>query len=310
MHFSPSLNESKKIVHFIGFWPDYEQAFFYLAEQAQEPIKIFNPLSQTNTIPLFAKWPRVLRNLWHKHLISKYIKANQGLFVAHEHRLILEVLLAKFPQLKAHILMRNPLGSNTKSKHLIQSLQALDYTIWSFDPKDCIKYGFKPYRQFIEAWPEFAQMQSQYDFAFVGRNKGREFILQDLKSKLEQQGYSVLFDIRSEDNKSTKANLSYSAYLRQYLSAACMIDISQAKQTGLTLRPLEAMLYQRKLLTNNPLIKQEAFYKPTNVFILNEDLDLTELKAFMSQAFSPVAEDIQQLYSVGTLIQHLSQSEG
>lgn len=303
MRSSSSLEKPANTIHFIGFWPDYEQAFFQLAAQGQSLVQIFNPLSQTNPLRLFAKWPRVLRNLWHKRLISHYIQANEGLFVAHEHRLILEVLLAQFPQLKAHILMRNPFNPNTKSKHLVQSLQALDYTIWSFDPADCAKYGFKPYRQFIEALPEFTQIEPLYDFAFVGRNKGRELVLQTLKAQLEQQGYSVLFDIRSDDSKSPKANVSYATYLQQYLTARCMIDVSQAKQTGLTLRPLEAMLYQRKLLSNNPFIKQEAFYKSENVFLFAEAMDLTGLQAFMAQPFSPIAETIQQLYSVEALIQ-------
>lgn len=295
-------------IHFIGFWPDYEQSFFQAVAQEQA-IQIFNPLSQTQSMRGFTKWPRVVRNLIHKKLIADYIRAHpQDLIVVHEHRLILEVLLAKFPQLKAQVLMRNPLNPNTKTKHLIQSLQALDYTIWSFDPADCAKYGFKFYRQFIEPIPAISQQPPRYDFAFVGRNKGREAILQALESELTAQGFSVLFDIRSDQAKAAKANISYPTYLEQYLSATCMLDVTQIGQTGLTLRPLEAMLYQRKLLTNNALIQQEAFYHPANVFIVDEHLDLSGLKAFMQQPFSPLPVEIQALYSLESLTKALRES--
>lgn len=310
MQASISQPESTRQLHFIGFWPDYEQAFFQVA-QAQSTqstqadllaLQVFNPLAKTRQLPSFTKWPRLLRNLFHKRLIADYIQAHpQALIVAHEHRLILEVLLAKFPQLKAQVLMRNPLNPNTKTKHLIQSLQALDYTIWSFDLADCAKYGFKFYRQFIEQLPEVSSQAPQYDFAFVGRNKGRETILQALETELKAQGYSVLFDIRSDQAKGIKANVSYPAYLQAYLSARCMIDVTQTGQVGLTLRPLEAMTYQRKLLTNNALIQQEAFYHPANVFMFDENLDLSGLKAFMQQPYSPIAADTQALYSLASL---------
>lgn len=297
----------KTLLHLIGFWPDYEECFFKHAAQSQA-IQVFNPLAKTQAIRSFAKWPRVLRNLWHKKLIADYIQAHPHEFiVVHEHRLILEVLLAKFPQLKAQVLMRNPLNPNAKSKYLIQSLQALDYTIWSFDPGDCARYGFKFYRQFIEKPPAVPEPIPVYDFGFVGRNKGREAVLQTLEVKLKAQGYSVLFAIRSDQMKGVKANLSYSAYLHTYLSTRCMLDITQTGQTGLTLRPLEAMVYQRKLLTNNPLIRQEAFYHPANILVFDEHLDLVELNDFMQQPFHPISAEIQALYSLTHLIKTLKE---
>ncbi len=308
-----SIYQSESIhpLHFIGFWPDYEQAFFQVAQAqaTQLSLQVFNPLVKTQQIPSFTKWPRLLRNVFHKRLIAEYIQTHpEGLLVAHEHRLILELLLAKFPQRKAHILMRNPLNPQTKTEDLLQSLQALDYTIWSFDPADCAQYGFKFYRQFIEVLMELAVPIPQYDFAFVGRNKGREAVLLGLEAKLKQLGYSVYLDLRSDQAKGVKANIPYPLYLQQSLKARCMIDLSQIGQTGLTLRPLEAMSYQRKLLTNNPRIRQEAFYDPANVWIFDEGLDLTGLESFMQQAFKPLPPEQLALYSVGSLAQTLRQS--
>jgi hypothetical protein len=69
------------------------------------------------------------------------------------------------------------------------------------------------------------------------------------------------------------------------------------------------MLYERKLLTNNALIKQEAFYNPANIFVFDESLDLTGLKAFMETPFSPVPVETQALYSVAHLAQALSSDQ-
>lgn len=52
----------------------------------------------------------------------------------------------------------------------------------------------------------------------------------------------------------------YPTVLRESQKAHCILDITQKGQTGLTLRPYEAVVYNRKLLTNNKSILTFPFY--------------------------------------------------
>lgn len=293
-------------VHFMGFWPDYEVAFFTASAQARRDVAVFNPAQLSQHFYGFARFPRFIRNAIQRAAITRYVQQHpDGFFVVHEHRLILEAL-ARLPRLpRLAILMRNPVDPKGKALPIIQRLAAAGCQVWSFDPHDVGRYGWHFYRQFIAALPAVAEVAPVYDFAFIGRNKGREALLQALQARLTQLGFRVLFDVRSDSMKGVRANVPYVDYLRQCLAAKCIVDITQRGQSGLTLRPLEAMAYQRKLLTNNPLVATEAFYHPDNVFVMDDALELNGIHAFMDRPVAVVGAEVQELYSVQGLLQLL-----
>lgn len=295
-----------KRIHCIGFWPDYETLFFQQARLSACDVMIFNPLDHVSLKAGFRYWPRPMRNAICKQAIKRYLQTVQAdLVVVHEHRLVLEVLAKQSHLPTLVILMRNPVDARAKNWPLVQSLKARGAQVWSFDPADCETYGFQFYRQFVAPLPELMQITPAYDFAFVGRNKGRGQWLSALVGRLQEYGYSILVDIRDDQAGGARPNLTYPEYLQRYLSARCILDINQQGQTGLTLRPLEALFYGRKLVSNNAWVQQEGFYQPNNIFIFDELRDLTALRAFMQAPLQPVAPAIQQRYTVNYLLQAL-----
>lgn len=94
----------------------------------------------------------------------------------------------------------------------------------------------------------------------------------------------------------------YPQTLEETLKARCILDITQEGQSGLTLRPYEAVCYNRKLLTNNKAILNFKFYDPRfmQYFEKVEDIDWdwvkeeTEVDYHYNGEFSPLRlmEDI------------------
>ena len=74
-----------------------------------------------------------------------------------------------------------------------------------------------------------------------------------------------------------------------------ILDIVQSGQSGITLRPMEAMFYNKKLITNNIYIKEYDFYNPRNIFILQER-NINELNEFLELPMIEINQDIKNKY--------------
>lgn len=65
---------------------------------------------------------------------------------------------------------------------------------------------------------------------------------------------------------------------------------------GLTLRPMEALFFGRKLITTNKDIKNYDFYCPENIFILDEQPD-EDIRAFLNAPMKKIPFDIVSGYT-------------
>lgn len=103
------------------------------------------------------------------------------------------------------------------------------------------------------------------DLIFVGREKGREGLLEELHHLLRSKNVNTEFDIcgQGEDKGAGWEYISYIPYgkiIRKSLEANCILEILQEGQTGITQRTMEALAYNKKLLTNNKNLKNMPFY--------------------------------------------------
>ena len=58
---------------------------------------------------------------------------------------------------------------------------------------------------------------------------------------------------------------------------------------------MEAMFYNKKLITNNIYIKEYDFYNPRNIFILQER-NINELNEFLELPMIEINQDIKNKY--------------
>ena len=137
--------------------------------------------------------------------------------------------------------------------------------------------------------------KGKYDAYFLGRLKpGREKLIMDIYSKLKDNNIKCKFDIwlRDDDLKSIK-NLElkeginyfnkqkeYKETLEEIQKSNCIIEILQDGQQAQTLRYFEAVVFNKKLLTNNSNVVNLKFYNPKymKVFKNIDEIDFNWIK--------------------------------
>lgn len=97
---------------------------------------------------------------------------------------------------------------------------------------------------------------SQYVF-FLGRDKGRLQIINELADRLTTLGCKLDFNVVKDKTSSPTSKyliekqISYEENIRRTLNANIIVDITKENQSGWTLRILEALFFNKKLITNN-----------------------------------------------------------
>ena len=97
--------------------------------------------------------------------------------------------------------------------------------------------------------------------------------------------------------------INYEQILKYIAESKCIIDIVQEGQGGLTWRPLEAMFYRKKMITNFKDIKEYDFYKKDNIFIIGED-DPSNIKNFVNTGYVDIPQNIIKKYTIDGWIEN------
>lgn len=170
--------------------------------------------------------------------------------------------------------------------------------LWSFTQSDCMRYNLKFNSTYYFMDSESVETNNNTIY-FVGRDKGRYEELCTLKEKIEQLGIGTEFHIIA-DKKSSKGRnyspfIAYSDVISHIKASGAILEILQDCQEGYSLRVMECLFFNKKLISNNLLLKYAPFYNPDNIFII-ENLDLEGLTDFMSRPFVPVRNELRDYY--------------
>lgn len=178
---------------------------------------------------------------------------------------------------------------------------------WSFDERDCQKYGMKHNSQVYYANPQnhvYATEEKASVF-YCGADRGREEKLQEIFRHLLEQGATAEFSVvesrshaypQEQGWQYVDAYIPYTDYLKKMQSCQVICECMMPGQTGLTLRLMEAMFFQKKLITDNAeLLSQPQIYRPENIFIIGHDT-WESLPAFLEEPFQPWPEEIRNYY--------------
>ena len=198
----------------------------------------------------------------------------------------------------------NPVDfADRKAPHHYKGLECEFYT---FDPIDAKKFGieFKPYfypEEYMVDCDE--KVDIKQDVFFVGVDKDRLGIIKDLHKKFEQMNLTDKLMIVAtphkkysrSDEKWLAKRVPYEKIAENIKQSRAILDIVQSGQSGITLRPMEAMFYNKKLITNNIYIKEYDFYNPHNIFILQER-NMGELKEFLELPTIEINQEIKNKY--------------
>lgn len=207
------------------------------------------------------------------------------------------------PLININIYIWNPV---LKDKSIIKKIDKVKemVNIYSFDKNDCKKYGFSFSPMIYDFNSKIEKgIKLKYDVIFVGYLKNRSKLLIKLYNYLEKNKVDKFFYVLDNINYTEEVPfelkdryLDYKTYKKLMLSSKAVLDIVQEGQIGLTIRTMEAICYQKKLITNNKDIMTYDFYNKNNIFVLGVD-DIESLIHFINMPFEKIDKEIIEKYN-------------
>lgn len=192
----------------------------------------------------------------------------------------------------------------------VKKLQKMGIETYTFDQGDCqrynMKYNAQPYPYLENIY--FDSSEIKYDCYFCAADKDRLLTLIKLKNALKDQNISFNFKVLKEKHKNYSKESSdiegiklidkfvdYTIVLKESSHASCIVELLMKGQSGYTLRTMESLFLNKKLITNNKNVVNESFYNPNNIFILDNNYD--KIKKFLEIPYETVPKYEKEKYS-------------
>lgn len=268
---------------------DVQQHYRYI----NKLFKIIRRIHYKLKLPLFSLW---MEN-WKKHINNYDIVIIRASILTPP---IVKYINNANSSIRVIVWFSNPVSQNYR----VEPYKNLKCELWSFDKDNCIKYNLKYNTQFYFSSIKLPKNDILYDVFFVGANKGRLNKLLEIENNLKTKGLRTYFHITAtklERNPIYKKRIPYKSILDYISKSNVILDINQENQSGLTLRPLEALFFSKKLITNNKNIIHYDFYNKNNIFILGLD-DPDEIIDFIKSPYKKINEEIVQRYDFNNWI--------
>jgi len=188
--------------------------------------------------------------------------------------------------------------------------------IFSFDPECSKKYSLTYRPLFFRDLSKSKSNAQSYDISFIGTmHSDRISVLYKLVTHLPSHvsGYWYIY-VRSglflflnrffikDINKLPASYFNTSSLKKSEVSSIVqsskiVIDIEHPKQSGLTMRCIEALGARRKMVTTNSSIKSHDFYDENNVCIIDRDNPIIP-KEFFQSKYKEIPDDLYYKYSL------------
>lgn len=176
-----------------------------------------------------------------------------------------------------------------------------DFIPTSFDKNDCEKFSMFYNTQYYFSSIKLKDEPILYDAICICKDKGRAESLRKLEKYLNELGLKTYFHI-CKDSTSTnnseikyKSPIPYEEILKKIAQSKIIIDYTQENQEGITLRPLEAIFFKKKLITNNKALEKEKFYDKENFTII--DVDNLEIDIdFLQKPYKEINQNIVEYF--------------
>lgn len=287
---------------FGGFFPKEaetsKQYDLYKAKIRNKYVRIIRKMHLMTFLPFkniwFSNWTKIISNF--ESII---------IFDTGNVPYIAKYLRKKYPDKRIIVWYWGPVEISVNPKLMNKN----KYEVWSFDERDCNKYEFKFNTQFYFK-ENIKRVDTKFvipksDICFVGTEKNRLSMLLKLETCFNDCGLKTYFHIvKSNSHYENNMNFSYKKAIDYPQLLACIqqskavLDIIASDQFGMTLRPLEALYFKKKLITNDQNIIYRNIYNSNNIFVIGID-DFNRLYDFINSEYDESSyEQLIEYYSV------------
>lgn len=226
---------------------------------------------------------------------------------------IIESLRRLHPTAKFILYEWDSIVNNKNARNL---LGLFDET-WSFDKNDCEQFKMNFLPLFYNN--EYEQIRKvkghKYEVMFIGTTHSDRYrFVKKIEGQIKGKNYNWFYfpsrllylkmwlqdkyfrkNSRLSDFRFTA--LPKSELLNIVEQSKIVLDAQHPKQTGLTMRTLETLGAQRKLITTNSYVKDYDFYNPRNILVVDRDNPIVPLD-FVESEFEELPADIYNKYSL------------
>ena len=199
-----------------------------------------------------------------------------------------QYLLSKYPGCKI-VFHLGDLLSTHKNIH-IDEIKEFSDMIVTYDHNDAdnngLTYHSDPYSQLPAPMLQSNTPKSNIVFFGLAKNRAKEIL--KVYDVLKEHSVSCMFNVPdlSDSDCETRPELAggqfkpYLDYLKVVQSSDCILEIIQGGSRGGTFRTWEAVVYNKKLITNNQSIKDEPYYNPDYIQVI-DSLDSIDIDWLM-----------------------------
>ena len=197
-------------------------------------------------------------------------------------------------------------------------------TLHSFDLNDCEMYQelkFRPLFFGDQFRKEEHEGDYKYDISFCGTiHSDRYAVIKQVQKIAEEKGLKSYWFLYLQSKfiykfyKATKKEfkgVEESTFSFDKMSAAeiakvvdesrIILDVQHPKQTGLTMRTIEMIGMNKKLITTNESIRTYDFFYADNVAIVDRN-DVRIPEGFIKTPYHPLPEDVYEKYSLNSWV--------
>ena len=287
------INEDIEFLVFLPANDFYYLPYFQLYNYKNVQVSFSYVNSNTIITSIFKKLPRFLK--YRKYTKAKYVPSKKyvlffdGLYslASLDFR---EYIREKYFGCSIIFHLGDLLA--TKKGISINDIKEFSDLVVTFDHNDAERYGLlchaDPYSVLNRDMLNVSGEKTQLIFYGYAKDKDRaQWILQvydKMRAHNVKCDFSVIGlndeDIQKRPELADASFTPYLDYLSKVQSSDCLLEILQDGMSGATFRTWEAVVYNKKLITNNQSVKDEEFYNPQYIQVIDsiDSLDMEWLK--------------------------------
>jgi hypothetical protein len=196
-------------------------------------------------------------------------------------------LKRRFPNSKTILYLTNAINNKQWTDILKQKLSLYDMII-TYNKADAEKYNIVHHQWIYSAIAKDDRIKKEYDLYFVGLDKGRLKLIEQIAEKCESNHIAYNFNVigyNDEYNGNCSIQMlsnpiAYEDSINNILKSGCVLELVPNDVHACTLRTAEVIACKTKLLTNNIDIVNDEVFNPAqmSVFSSADDINMGFLK--------------------------------
>lgn len=198
--------------------------------------------------------------------------------------------------------------------------------VFTFDRQDSDEFGWNYLplfaRSAVSDPSPAVEVQSVWDWSFIGSlHSDRHRVLRAVVDAHPQHRYFVHCYVQNRLVKLFRALgdpgivswhppllssqvMDYARYQEVVRNSRAVLDIEHPSQTGMTMRTIEALLDNKKLITTNTAVRDSELYHPSRVIIIDRAEPQID-QDFLHTPFVPVPQSIRKNYQIDNWLRTL-----